>query len=246
MIAFHNDPTIKDRLLANLTAHAKADSLVHGHYWQGGKGCAIACTLVDFDKDAARQGSHGAYEKHFGIPRIIARLEDRIFEGLKNGKAKEWPLRFTQAIQPGADLSMVWPRFALWMLTEELPQYVQKPQYAKQKASIEAVGALYREWCDGADIHSLRERFVEARVNAGAAAYAYADAAYAYADAAAAYAYADDAADAAAAAAYAAAAAAYAADAAAYARFTPSWNSAKENHYSKMANKLIELLKEAK
>ncbi len=255
LIAFHNNPSIKDKLLADLTEHAKFDRIVHGQYWENGRGCAIGCTLHSMGVKSGNTGDHSLYETKLGIPRVIARMEDRIFEGLTNGKSKEWPLRFTRAIQPGADLSMVWPRLTLWMLSEELPKYVQKLRHAKQKAAIEEVAGLFREWCDGASLSSLRERLSGARAKVWEARTAYAYDAYAaYAAAAAAYAAyaaadaadaADDAyaADAAADAAYAAAA--DAADAAAYDAARSRAEEARSLAYERMADKLIELLESA-
>jgi hypothetical protein len=111
LLAYHGDPQIKEKYLARVRAHAAADEIVKGQYWQGGKGCAVGCTIHGSD--------HGDYEIELGIPREIAFLEDAIFEGLPTGKAKAWPERFLSAIRPGQDLSLVWPRFALRMLTDE-------------------------------------------------------------------------------------------------------------------------------
>jgi hypothetical protein len=260
MLAFHNNPFIKTKLVAELNEHAAHDRIVQGSYWQKGKGCAVACTLVGFDKDAAIRGDHAMYEQHLGIPRCLAHLEDRIFEGLDNAVAKDWPLRFANAIQPGADLSMVLPRFLFWVLTERLPKHISKDRFPKSWQSVHDVGELYREWCEKGTKPS-RERFEEARANAYAAAaaadaYAYAADAYAYAYAAdayaadayaaAAYAYAAYAAAAYAAYAYAAyAAAAYAAYAAyAYAAAAASraWSTARSAEFAILADKLVELL----
>ena len=83
MKAFHNDEKIKKKYLSRLRAHQKADEIVKGFYWEMGKGCAVGCTIHSSD--------HGAYETELGIPRWLAKLEDRIFEGLPNGRAKKWP-----------------------------------------------------------------------------------------------------------------------------------------------------------
>ena len=104
MLAFHSDPAIKDALLDQLAAHREADELIKGQYWEGGKGCAIGCSI--------HSGDHMEYERTFGIPVVLARLEDRMFEGLPNRLSRQWPERFSSAIRTGADLSMVWPRFA--------------------------------------------------------------------------------------------------------------------------------------
>jgi hypothetical protein len=39
--AFHGDPAIKATYLARVHAHAAADEIVQGKYWEGGKGCAV-------------------------------------------------------------------------------------------------------------------------------------------------------------------------------------------------------------
>src|SRR3990172_7843606 len=110
MQAFHNDPAIKQKYIERVKAHVLADEIVHGTYWENGKGCAVGCTIHGQD--------HGLYETELGITKILARLEDRIFEGMGNGDSKEFPLRFISAIEPGADLSLVWPEFARWLLVD--------------------------------------------------------------------------------------------------------------------------------
>ena len=103
MLAFQNTTVTKPQIIKKLKAHAKADDFIKGTYWENGKGCAVGCTI--------ESGNHIEYETRFGIPQMLARLEDCIFEGLSNGKAKAWPLRFMQAIKPGADLSTVGGEF---------------------------------------------------------------------------------------------------------------------------------------
>lgn len=41
LIAFHGDPKIKAKYPARLEAHAHADEIVKGIYWENGKGCAV-------------------------------------------------------------------------------------------------------------------------------------------------------------------------------------------------------------
>jgi hypothetical protein len=111
MKAYHNDPQIKTSILAVLAAHRAADEIVKGQYWQNGKGCAVGCTI--------KSDNHIEYEADFGIPVMLAYLEDTIFEGLPNADAKLWPERFMSAIKPGADLSNVGWKFLHWLLTDE-------------------------------------------------------------------------------------------------------------------------------
>ena len=111
MLAYYNDPKIKNDILSQLADHASADQIVKGQYWKNGKGCAVGCTI--------HSGNHMDYEDRFGIPVMLARLEDRIFEGLPNEAAMKWPTRFMSAIEPGADLSLVGWKFQYWLLTDE-------------------------------------------------------------------------------------------------------------------------------
>ena len=112
MQAFHNDPKIKAKYLRRVRAHAKADEIIHGKYWEDGKGCAIGCTI--------HGSSHQACEDELGIPVALAYLEDTLFEGQRNSDAKQFPVRFLSAIRVGADLSRVQFQFLHWLLTEEL------------------------------------------------------------------------------------------------------------------------------
>ena len=175
MLAYHNDPTVKTAIIVQLEAHRAADQLIKGQYWEDGKGCAVGCTV--------HSSNHKAYERRFGIPEVLARLEDRIFEGLPNDRAMEWPVRFMSAIKPGADLSMVWPKFALWLLTEEVK--TNRPQAAE---AIARVADLYRAWVAGKKPAKAKWHAAADAANAAdAAAYAaYAAAANAAANAAAA------------------------------------------------------------
>ena len=140
MIAYLGNPQIKTDIIAQLEAHRRADQIVKGQYWQNGKGCAVGCTI--------HSGQHSEYEPRFGIPSLLAGLEDCIFEGLPNDRAMDWPVRFMSAVPVGADLEMVWPRFALWMLDG---------LEVKEKDVIDAIAgvrSLYVEWLEAKIIPS--------------------------------------------------------------------------------------------
>jgi len=200
MLAFHNDPALKAFVLNELEVHKAADELVKGRYWEEGKGCALGCTLEAVRRfqgeDATiAHGNHALYESRLGIPEVLARLEDRIFENLGNDASQKWPLRFTSAIRPGADLALVWPKFAVWLLGEFLP-----PLTADERAlkSLKEVADLYGEWVNGAkpSVERWRSAYAtddDADAATYAATYATDDDAYdAAADAAIAYAAATD------------------------------------------------------
>ena len=263
MVAFHGDAAVKSKYLARVEAHRKADEIVQGYYWQNGKGCAVGCTV--------HSSSHAAFETELGIPRVLARLEDQIFEGIDNATAKEWPEQFLSAPAVGADLSMIWPRFALWLLSNpDGPVVLAVAKSAAVKAEVEGVAALYQEWvstcakpakarwtsASAAASASADAAAYAAAYAADAAADAYAAAAYAAdaaADAAAAYAvasaYADAASAAASASAYADADAA--ADAAAYAAVyaadaaAAAAYAARSKFWLSARDKLLELMRDA-
>ena len=224
MTAFHNDHAIKVKYINRLKDHYKADEFIKGMYWQNGKGCAVGCTI--------HSDNHLSYETELGIPQVIARLEDAIFERLPNELAKEFPLQFLSAINVGADLAKVWNYFAIWLLTDEKYGILQ---HVDNKKVIQDIADAYAE-----DITTpvTVERWKELRDSTASAysasAYSGADATAAYYSAA--YAFADYATDYATDAAYAYSAAAYAA--------TDSGADKNLAWYVAASKKLIELLTE--
>jgi hypothetical protein len=117
-------------------------------------------------------------ERLFNVPQVLWKLKDSISEGLSVDESKEWPLRFARAIPVGADLSLIWPKFASWLLMDSI-RYVRSE---KAIQAIQWVADLYENLIRGVPVSRGQWK------NARAAAYAAhgADAAYA---AAAAYAY---------------------------------------------------------
>jgi hypothetical protein len=169
LLAYNGDPKIKETYLARVEAHRKADQIIKGTYgrgdWNnGGKGCAVGCTV--------HSDEHIAYEKELGIPRILAHLEDRIFEGASNDWAVRWPGRFLAVIPVGADLSNIWTQFAFWLLVDAHDGVVK---YARTEKSITAIRAVAEAYKNGLkDKAKWQELCIDA-----AAPYAYASAAYA-------------------------------------------------------------------
>ena len=141
--AFHGNPAIKATYLARVRAHREADELIHGTYWEDGKGCAVGCTIHGSD--------HSDYERKLGVPTILAYLEDRLFESLPAEAAQQWPAAFLEAIPVGADLSLVWPKFAVWLLTD--PQDgVVRFAWGKGRHAITWVSELYQRMCAGQSV----------------------------------------------------------------------------------------------
>ena len=105
IIAYHGKKEVKEFYIDRVKKHRIADELVKGFYWQDGKGCGIGCTVESSD--------HSRYPIELGIPEMLARLEDCIFEGLPNDESQAWPERFLNAVPVGADLSMAGAKFLL-------------------------------------------------------------------------------------------------------------------------------------
>ena len=137
LTAYHNNPALKDSILAQIAQHRAMDEIAQGAYYRtNGKVqvCAVGCVLHDPD------GGHMRYETEFGIPAQLAYLEDGIFEALPLRAAKEWPARFMSAVQVGADLSNVWPRFAHWMMLDEKWGLIQVVEAEDVKTVVQRVG----------------------------------------------------------------------------------------------------------
>jgi hypothetical protein len=226
MKAFHGDETIKAKYLARVRAHAAADEIVKGRYWEDGKGCAVGCTLHSSD--------HMAYEKELGIPVHLARLEDVIFESLQNGASKAWPEKFLEAPKVGADLSKVWPMFAIWLLVDPDHGVLKNcKDFPDCAAAIERVAQIWQVACHTGVIDQAAE---------SAAAWAAARAAWAAESAEAAES------AAARAAAWAAAWAARAAWAAESAESAAAWAAraaSESDFWTAASEKLLELMREA-
>ncbi len=222
MQAFHNDESIKAKYLKRLKSHYEADEIIKGAYWEQGKGWAVGCTIHGHD--------HRLYETQLGIPKWLARVEDTIFEGLKNSLAKEWPIRFLYSIKTGCDLESIKIPFLIYVVESTLSNF-NRDEFPAVKKYIDNILLLLKT--NPEDKKSLRE--VRKAADSDAAAYsaaalaAYSAAYFAAADDDDYFAYASDSADAAANSAYFAAA-----------------DDAKENSYEKFSDKLIELMKQCK
>lgn len=157
MLAYHNNPELKAQIIATLEQHRLADELVKGQYWEGGKGCAVGCTI--------KGSNHQKYEPIFGIPQTLARFEDKIFEGLPNNLAMAWPTRFMLAIKPGADLRRVQWGFLAWCVVRTNP--------APSKVTASIIGGLYSKYAGKAWVGLKKDKaYDDAAVAANAAYYA--------------------------------------------------------------------------
>lgn len=224
----------KKEFVKELKKHQKADAFLQGTYESTVdgefKGCAVGCSLKSIAQATnvtVKFNDHTAYPKLLGIPTWLAKVEDRIFEGLSVKDSKTWPVEFAAAIPENVDLDKIKGPFLIMVLERALTKINHKKNPEVKKA-IEDVITLWRR----DDVGS--PAFKAAATAAGADAYtAAATATGTYADtAAAATAYSVDAATGA--YAYTAAATTYAAAA------------IRRKEFKYFAKELIKLLKKAK
>ena len=132
--AYHNDKSIKDKYVKRVTWHFEQDNIIRGIGWDGGKGCAIGCTLEKYD--------HSQYPIELGIPEWLARVEDTLFEGMSKDKSRTWPIDFLKAVNIGSDLEAIKAPFMLFALKDTLETF-DSAEYPDVKKAVEATIALW-------------------------------------------------------------------------------------------------------
>jgi hypothetical protein len=222
-----------DLLKSEIARHIAADAVIQGEYWGtednavGGKGCFIGC--LAHSNDASVLG------EKYGLPLMLVKVCENIFEGLPADDAKDFFAQIGDAVgSDGKDLTRV-----VWaFLADELRQM---PENAARDVGDVLSGmdilAAGGEWPDAAAVRARADAAARAADPAYAARAADPAYAAAYDFAARAAAYAARAADPAYAAAYdfAARAAAYAArDAAAHAARDAAARQSQKNRILKL------------
>ena len=151
MIAFNGDESFKQALISEVKKHRKADKIIHGVYGHiqdsDFKGCAIGCSIKSLSIIQGKPidtNNHQALSDATGIPLTLYRLQDTIFENLHKPDDVMWPERFYEAAQTGADLSKVWPIFAVWLLADKKHGVINYAQSEKTKADIKHIAFLYQ------------------------------------------------------------------------------------------------------
>ena len=91
-----------DKLRQEVAAHVAADSIVQGIYWdtENGKGCFIGCL--------AKNDGPAINEVTYGLPIMVQRIAENIFEALPANDAKAFFAALPDAVScDGKDLSKV-------------------------------------------------------------------------------------------------------------------------------------------
>lgn len=167
--AFQNTMQIRQFYVERVLAHQLANEIVQGTSWREDAAGAVGCTI--------ESNQHSRYEEELGIPRQLAYLEDRIFEGLPNKDAKGFPFAFLTSIPVGADLSLVLAHFMVWLLID--PERGVMRFVGKQGQTITAVAALYQRVIEGETVST--QEWLSALTAASTRGQAAVDAANAFA-----------------------------------------------------------------
>ena len=159
-----------DKLRQEVASHVAADSIVQGTYWdaENNRGCFIGCLAHDNDP--------AINEATYGLPVMVQRIAENIFEALPANEAKAFFAALPDAIQcDGKDLSKVgWQFFAAEL--RNLPE-----QSAEIQAVIDPVIAGMDLLASGQEWPAAAADWAAAAAEAAAAARA-AEAAAAAAD----------------------------------------------------------------
>ncbi len=128
MKSYLDDPTLKERFLAQLAWHRQKDMIAQGVYGDmtdsgNFRGCAVGCSISSLARIEGEYSfdtmDHSLFERLLGVPAWLAHLEDAIFEGLPWDDARLWPERFAAAVPVGVDLwPLRWP-FGEWLLRRD-------------------------------------------------------------------------------------------------------------------------------
>ena len=150
--AFNKNPKLKKDMVAEILNHQKLDKIVKGTYgteYTNGdfRGCAVGCSIHSYKVRYGKNldtNDHKVYETELGIPESLARLEDYLFEAMPNDKAMKWPAEFMKAITPGADLSLVAPKF----ISATLRDLLSIREVKDDKAVSKVVLDIAKMWDD--------------------------------------------------------------------------------------------------
>ena len=173
MEAYFGKVEVKQKYVARMRAHMDADELIRGTGFEGGKGCAVGCTLDRYD--------HSGFEEELGIPEWAARLLDALHE---NTSDDVWPtlsMRFLEAIEPGVDLSPVKSKINIFILDRNIERVYSLNIEDDLKGQV--VSAI--EKCRDLHVDKLRGVIAESAESAESAAWSAAESAWSAAESAA-------------------------------------------------------------
>lgn len=142
-----------EKLIPLAEAHQAADEYVAGRYeWNGGA-CAVGCTIRDAIKldylpaATTKPDDHAKIADATGLPEMLWRLADNIFEGLPRDERPAWTPRFLKAAAACQSAESV-PARIMARLADRLAGDAMREDV---KAAARTVAALWRRRADGDD-----------------------------------------------------------------------------------------------
>jgi len=144
-IAWNGDHDLKQRTVAQMRQHREAGRLIQNVYFAitangAWRGCNIGCL--------AQSDNHADVAELLNCPLQIPYLMDVIFECLPIDAARAWAVDNIEAIPVGADLTHVWPRIAVWLLTDAQYGAMQYAKSEQVRNAIQSVIDLYQRAID--------------------------------------------------------------------------------------------------
>lgn len=140
MLSYLNDPAVKAKYQLRFENHRKMDQVIQGTGFDktSGRGCFVGCTLNGYD--------HSRFPVELGWPEWLARLADKIFEGISSAEAPQFGTDLLAAVPVGVDLENVQYKLAIARHTRQIERLADNPEpYAEQcRAALRQV----TEFCE--------------------------------------------------------------------------------------------------
>lgn len=147
--------SVLEQLIPLADAHREADQYRARYYWRGngdGTGCAVGCSIHDAVKlgilpDGTDHGDHQAVSRATGMPEMLWRLADHIFEGLDSDSRPAWTPRFLRSASKCTNFEHV-PSRIMARFAERLAEDAIRDDV---KQVCQKVAALWRRRAAGED-----------------------------------------------------------------------------------------------
>ena len=137
LLAFHNNLQLQKEFLDRSQSHYDADELIHGVYWENGKGCAYGCMT--------HSTRHKDLELLYGMPEWLGSIIDVLFEGMENKYSKNFYLNFIKTVANPSFLGFDnWPHVYHQLCLHILEKECKNIDHPLVKPSICNIITLHR------------------------------------------------------------------------------------------------------
>lgn len=157
LLAFRSSYDLKHEVLRQIKLEIAQDRLLH--YYQFGdcpnytyRGCPTSTSIEALNLVARSRFSTDGFDSFvrcFRIPLELTRLYQFFRDTPRDETGDDWVVSFLRAITPGADLSMVWLKFAHWLLVDPDYGMISKAKAERLKKGLSECAELYARWIAG-------------------------------------------------------------------------------------------------